>query len=95
MYGQKNDAVVNVSYLNFCWLTTEAVKPEKGIWASIMKKREILTKIALLLALSALIFGCSPGRVALTAYENRVEAVLPVVEIDRYEPVVFPAGRLE
>ena len=52
-------------------------------------------KICISFALLFLLVGCAPGKVTLSAYERQVEVILPTVGIDRYEAVVFPAGRLE
>ncbi len=60
-----------------------------------MSEGKVLGKICLLLAGLFLLVGCAPGKLAWSAYDRQVEVVLPTVEIDRYEPVVFPAGRLE
>lgn len=39
--------------------------------------------------------GCAPGNVTVTSYDKQVEIRLPTFEIDRYEPVIFPAARLQ
>jgi hypothetical protein len=39
--------------------------------------------------------GCAPGKVILSTQDRRVETALPTVNVDRYEPVVFPDGHRE
>ncbi len=52
-----------------------------------MSKKNILLLLGVIL-----ISGCAPGQMAMSSSDVRIQYKWPVVEIDRYEPVVFPAG---
>ena len=72
----------------------------KFTWNELPKQPQGVKKVTVkkicILAVSILLFaGCATEKVALSSYGHQVEVSLPKVEIDRYEAVVFPAGRLQ
>lgn len=47
------------------------------------------------LAVLFLFSGCSPGRMAVSTSDLTVRYDWQPLKVDRYEPVVFPAGQMD
>ncbi len=51
--------------------------------------------LVMVVMMCLLVVGCTQGPRIVSFSDTRVRYKVPVIEVDRYEPVVFPAGKME